>query len=301
MWDVYTRFGCLLQQHFPGSPGAGGISNAASSSCMSSGGLPSSVAAVPAGPAEGGNSSSTDSTAWAAARALASQHITAAGPEEALKQAEALWPAWSRACCRLLPEPPLGQANKAPTASAAASAATEAAAPAVAPAAAQPWPEEAAVVLQQVAQLALALPKQKRQRLLARNRVVKGLVQALRLLTPPPPGQHTPAPVGHAEPAATGAQPTAGSSSGSSLAGSGPAVRAALWALAVLGGSAYWQEEAEALCTMLPTCGFARVHHVSAPLLLMLMLWEWEWDLILSKSSCFLALCQEPPMPPPAT
>jgi hypothetical protein len=274
MRDVYTLFGSLLQQHFAGSQSGGGISNAARSSCMSSGGLSSSVAAVPTGPAEGGNSSSAGSdanssggTAWAAAKALTAQHITAATPEEALKQAEALWPPWSRACCRLLPEPQAGNATKAPTAAAAAAA--EAATPAAAPAAAQPWPEEAAAVLQQVARLALALPAQKRRQLLARNRVVQGLVQSLRVL-PPPPGQHAPAPAGEAppQPVARGAEPAAGgSSSGASsgsLAGSAAAVRAALWALAVLGGAPYWQADADALCTLLPTCRFTKLPHVSS-------------------------------------
>lgn len=103
---------------------------------------------------------------------------------------------------------------------------------------AQPSAVEAAAVLQHVAQRSMALPPRERQQELAKSRQVRGLIEALRL------------PAG-----------TASLSTGSAASEPG-AVAAALWALAVLGGSVFWEAEADALCGLLPACGALSLRQV---------------------------------------
>ncbi len=253
MRDAYAELAPLIQQHFSNEMQAGSsagssvsISNASQASCMSTSGSGSSGTTTSSGIGSdtGGGSSSAGSSsssssdgsaAWAAAQALVRQHISGPSAADCLQQAEALWPQWSAAGCRLAAAPR--------------------------PAGAQPTPDEAAAVLQAVARRALPLPPAQRQQQLAKSRCVRGLIEALRL-TPP---RHT---------AAAGSkQPSVASSSsggdgngcgGSSVAAlsSAGAVAAALWALAVLGGSIWWEAEAEALCCLLPGCRFATLREV---------------------------------------
>lgn len=216
MLSVYSRFSQVLQQHFSSSNDANssGISNATSSSCMSGELLSSSAAPVPA--------ERRHSSAWREAQALVTQSLTVRTAAGALQQAEALWPAWSAAGCRLRPSWRLEGSKEAPTA------------------------EEAAAVLALVARRGQARSAQQRQQELAKSRGVRGLVEALRLL-----------PLRTSE---------GGSGSSGSVGGSAPqsaaAVSASLWALAVLGGSIFFEAEAEALCALLPTCRFSSLRQV---------------------------------------
>ena len=110
-----------------------------------------------------------------------------------------------------------------------------------------PSAEEAAAALQLLARRALPMPPQRRQQELARHRCVRGLVQALRLEAP------------------SSAGPTL-AARGSRAGGlrSAESVAAALWAMAVLGGSARWEGEADALCALLPACRFASLKQARA-------------------------------------
>jgi hypothetical protein len=302
MRDVYSAFAERLQRHLDapaasgsgGPPPAPGVSNSASSSAMCSSAVELEVGRHVAGethasstaggsklssppPASHGSSGSSSSSSsgsdasggnggdgsWAATQALIQQQFDAQAAEGVLQQAEAAWPAWSAAGCRLKPaarSPAAAAPHRAKTAAAAAGAA----------AAAAPSPEQAAAVLQQVARRALKLPLQQRQQELAKHRVVRGLVEALQLPTQRKPMQATAAPAAAAtgkaqqpwQPAAAaaaGLTAACGAASGLESAGS---VAAALWALAVLGGSIFWVAEAEALCALLPACTFTKLFQV---------------------------------------
>lgn len=231
MKDVYARFAPVLQQHFSSGGGGGGapaVSNAADHSALST----PDGAPPAAGPAAA-QVAAEEGTAWAVAQDLVRGRVsTPAAPAVLLQQVEGIWPAWSAASCRL---PASRQGERAPAAGASAGAV--------------PTAEEAAAALQLVARQAQRLPRHQRQQELAKSRVVRGLVQALRL---PPPSPDAGSPNG------------AGASLGGSSCGalSADAVAAALWSLATLGGSIFWEAEAAALCARLPACRFARLRQV---------------------------------------
>lgn len=249
MRDAYAKLAPLIQQHFSNDMQAGSsagssvsISNASQASCMSTSGSGSSGTATSSGigsdtggggsSAGRSSSSSSDSSApWAAAQTLVRQHISSPSAAECLQQAEALWPQWSAAGCRLAAAPR--------------------------PAGAQPSPEEAAAALQVIAKRALPLPPAQRQQQLAKSRCVRGLIEALRLT----PARHTAAAGSVGSSSSGGYGSGAGGSSVTALSSS-CAVAAALWALAVLGGSIWWEAEAEALCCLLPGCRFATLREV---------------------------------------
>ena len=236
MREVYAQLAPLIQQHFTDAMGVSdgesfpSITNASQASRMSVTGSGSSSSTGGGSDGSSGahsSSSSGASAAWAAAQMLVRQHITGPTAADCLRQAEALWPEWSAAGCRL------AASSRA--------------------AGGQPSPAEAAAALQAVAKRALPLPPAQRQQQLAKARCVRGLVEALRL-TPP---RH----MASAGSKALTSSSSSGSSSSNGLQSDG-AVIASLWALAVLGGSIWWEAEAEALCALLPACRPATLQEV---------------------------------------
>ena len=265
MRDVYSAFSEHLLRHFAAPAGDGcsaagrtaaaGVSNArACSSLAASAPAPAGGSVVaeepthkPPSTSDGTEADGADS--WAAAQAVVQPALTDPTAPGLLQQAQQLWPAWSRACCRL----PAGGGG---------------------PAAGVPVPEEAAAALQLVARRALRLPPQQRRQELAKHRVVRGLVEAMRL-----PSQQLSAGTAAASASASSAASEAAAAAegrdapaGRPRLASAAGVSAALWALAVLGGSVFWEEEAEALCALLPACSFTKLYHVRRRCRLLLML-----------------------------
>ena len=209
-----------------------------------------------------------------------------------------LWPAWAANGCRLL-APAAGATGAAAAATAAATG--QAGQPLLPGAAPRPW--HAAVALQAVAYRAVMQPTLERLQHFPRHRVVLGLAEALHVTPPRPAlalpaagsgagkaarrrkdlgGGPGPAGSAAAAPAAVLAAVAAGEAVAAETgAGAGAApgtvapgrqrpggldeaqLAGAAWAMAVLGGASNFMAETEALCDLLPSCSFQRLHQVS--------------------------------------
>ncbi|KAL4448636.1 hypothetical protein ABPG75_005855 [Micractinium tetrahymenae] len=238
--DAYSQLAPLLAEGVgaaaaaggasgPGSPSA--LSNAASSSCMSSSlDLPEASDATKHAASSGGGGSAGSGrdrayAEWLAARDRARRHLTDSTVDGVLEQMEDMWPEWTAGGCRLLENTP----NRPAEAAAAGAAAADR------PQLRAPSAAEAVAALRVLACRIVRLPALERRQL-PKERVVRGLVQSLRLQ---------------------------GLSDGGATEQLAPAaVSRALWALSWLGGSIWYEAEAEALCSLLPNRPLRRLSQV---------------------------------------
>lgn len=179
---------------------------------------------------------------WLAAKKLARERLAGATTEDVLARIEAAWPEWVAAGC-----PPPADTSNPPARTASGMARgynrPQLRAPIRQPLRA-PFPVEAVAALRVLTNCRMLgyghLPK---------NRLVRGLVRALRLTD------------GASAATASGSDSAGGS--GNAPGQLGPAaVSRALCSLSRLGGSIFYVAEAEALCSMIPRQPMSKLQHV---------------------------------------
>lgn len=250
MRDAYSQLAAVLAEHYSAAASSvRAVGNVSDSSYLSSSLEAPGAQGAPGSSAGGADAASSSSYActaeraenssaqgayaeWRAAQELVRKHLTATTAEGVLEQIEALWPQWTAVGC------PLPVGIHAQPARPAAGAAPADMLLVLAPSAA-----EAAAALRALVFCAFQLPVPARRQL-PKHRLVRGLVRALRL-----------------ESAASASVEAGGGAAPSRLPPA--AVSRALWALSCLGGSAFFEAEAEALCSMLPKEPMRRLDHVS--------------------------------------